>query len=242
MDYFLYVIKETIQMPFFWLVLSVCILCISLIYFKFSTSVKFLLITLLWFISITPLGASLWLGSLMIDDSPSNECIEGTINSMIILPGGLSWRLNENKLSIWSIKRADRAIELLKDNMHIQILLPGGLGKGRNSEAGLLKTYIQNNLSIVDIQIAEGSENTYDNLETIKPMLKKNSRYYLVTSYWHMLRAKRVAEKLSILVCPVATRFEMNWSIIPSLEAHWQTKAAIHEWFGLAWYGIKGKT
>lgn len=243
MDYILYGVKELIQMPVFWLIISVCIVSICLLFFTFKQSVLFLFITLFWFLSITPIGASVWLGSLMLIDSTNNNCNEQDISTLIILPGGLSWRPNdgEDKLSDWSIDRAERAIKLLEDNKVTQVILPGGIGKGAYTEAELLKIYIESEVNDITFDISGSSFNTYENLETIRAILKEETHYYLVTSYWHMPRAKRVAEKLSIKVCPIVTEFDMKWSLIPSFEAHWHSKAAMHEWLGLAWYRIKEK-
>ena len=121
------------------------------------------------------------------------------------------------------------------------MVLPGGLENGINSEAKLLKRYLKNKIDIDEYVLAGKSNNTFENLETLMPLLSNKHPYYLVTSYWHMPRAKRVADKLLLMTCPIMTMRKINWSLIPSLEAHWHTKAAIHEWLGLAWYRIKGK-
>ncbi|MBL4796362.1 MAG: YdcF family protein [Oleispira sp.] len=243
MDHILHVVKELVQMPIFWLVISVCMLFIYLLFGTVKQSALFLFVTFFWYLSITPLGTSMWLGSLILIDGTNNDCIKKDINALIILPGGLSWRPNdgEDKLSDWSIDRAKRALELLKDNNVTQVILPGGIGKGAYTEAELLKRYIESEVNDINFDISGSSFNTYENLETIRAILKKQAYYYLVTSYWHMPRAKRVAEKLSIKVCPIVTEFDMKWSLIPSFEAHWHSKAAMHEWLGLAWYRIKGK-
>ena len=247
LDHILHVVKELVQMPIFWLVISVCMVCICLLFGTVKQSVLFLLVTLFWFLSITPIGASMWLGSLILIDGTNSDCNKKYINALIILPGGLSWRPNdgEDKLSDWSIDRAERAIELLNGNIVTQVILPGGIGKGAYTEAELLKRYIESEVnditSDITFDISGSSFNTYENLDTIRAILKEETHYYLVTSYWHMPRAKRVAEKLSIKVCPIVTEFEIKWSLIPSFEAHWHSKAAMHEWLGLVWYRIKEK-
>jgi len=187
----------------------------------------------------------MWLGSLTILNAKFDEsCSKNeSLTSVILLPGGLSWRREDNgeKLSDWSIERANRVVELSKESALDQVVLPGGLGRGNNSEAGLLKRYLQKKINVQAYVVAGSSTNTYENLKTLIPILNDQASYYLVTSYWHMPRAKRVASKLSIMVCPVMTRIEMSWNLVPSFEAHWHSKAAIHEWLGLAWYWIKGK-
>ena len=236
-------VKELVQMPIFWLVISVCMVCICLLFGTVKQSVLFLFVTFFWYLSITPIGASVWLGSLMLIDATNNDCNEKDISALIILPGGLSWRPSdgEDKLSAWSIDRAERAIELLEDNVVTQVILPGGIGKGAYTEAELMKRYIESEVIGINFDISGSSFSTYENLETIRPILKEETHYYLVTSYWHMPRAKRVAEKLSIKVCPIVTGFEMKWSLIPSFEAHWHSKTAMHEWIGLVWYSLKEK-
>lgn len=243
MGNFVYELKEILQVPVFWLVISGYVLCIAILFLSNKFVVISLFVLLFWFLSITPFGASLFLGSLTLLDSGAEECTDEDINSLIVMPGGLSWQPDQegHKLSPWSIIRADRAIEVLKTMKNTQVILPGGLGRGKHSEAQLLKDYIQSEAGISDYVIGESSNNTFENLVTLMPLLSKDKGYLLVTSYWHMARAKRVAEKLSIIVCPVATKFEMNWSLIPNFKAHWDSKAAIHEWLGLAWYRVTGR-
>lgn len=239
----MYELKEVLQLPFFWLVISGYGFYIALLFYNFKFVIVSLFFVSFWFLSITPLGASIFLGSLVLVDNDADECTANEIYSLIIMPGGLSWRPIQDgaMLSDWSIARANRVIEILKDRSNGQVVLPGGIGKGKYSEAELLKNYIQRELDITDYIIGESSNNTFENLATLLPLLSEDKSYLLVTSYWHMARAKRVAEKLSIIVCPVATKFEMNWSLIPSFKAHWDSKAAIHEWLGLTWYGVTGR-
>jgi uncharacterized SAM-binding protein YcdF (DUF218 family) len=245
MDNILYVFKAVVQTPMFWLLISICCSIFCYIYLQSRGIVFLISICIFWIFSVTPLGASFWLGSLtLMDDDVAGYCSESEIlTSVILLPGGLSWRPEDNgeKLSDWSIERARRVVELSKESVLEQVILPGGLGFGVNSEAELLKRYLQENTTIKKYLIAEKSNNTFENIETLMSLLDKQRPYYLVTSYWHMPRAKGVADKLSLRTCPVMTMNTINWSLIPSLEAHWNTRAAIHEWLGLAWYRIKGK-
>lgn len=202
-----------------------------------------LLTVAFWSLSITPLGSSLFLGSLGLINNRADVCVRKDVNSLILMPGGLSWRptIDGGQLSDWSITRADRALEILRVKHNTQVILPGGLGRGQYSEAELLKKYIQSKLDISNVLIGKKSKNTFENLETLMPMISKDKPYFLVTSYWHMPRAKSVADKLSIITCPVVTKIEIDWSLIPSYEAHWHSKAALHEWIGLVWYKVKGK-
>jgi len=245
MENILYFFKIAIQTPIFWLMISIffsiiCYICFQTKVFTFSV-----LICAFWLFSLTPLGASLWLGSLTIMNSSAEDYCSGneSLTSVILLPGGLSWRREDDgeKLSDWSIERANRVVELSKESVLDQVVLPGGLENGINSEAKLLKRYLKNKIDIDEYVLAGKSNNTFENLETLMSLLNNQRPYYLVTSYWHMPRAKRVANKLLLITCPVMTIKEINWSLIPSLKANWHTKAAMHEWLGLVWYRIKGK-
>ena len=245
MENILYFFKIVLQTPIFWLLISICCSIFSYLYFQPKIFILSIFICIFWILSLTPLGASLWLGSLtIINENAEDHCSENErLTSVILLPGGLSWRPRDGgeKLSDWSIKRANRVVELSNENVLDQVILPGGLGTGINSEAELLKKYLKNKIDVNKYAIAGQSNNTFENIETLLPLLDKQTPYYLVTSYWHMPRAKGVAGKLSLVTCPVMTMNKINWSLIPSLEAHWNTKAAIHEWLGLAWYRIKGR-
>ncbi len=245
MEDILYSFKIAIQTPIFWLLISICCSIFCYLYLQPKMFVFSILICVFWVFSLTPLGASLWLGSLTMLNARVNEScsVNKNLTSVILLPGGLSWRPEDSdeKLSSWSIERADRVVELSKESVFDQVMLPGGLGAGINSEAELLKIYLKNKIDIKKYVIAGKSNNTFENLETLMPLLNNQHPYYLVTSYWHMPRAKGVADKMSLIICPVVTMRKINWSLIPGLEAHWHTKAAIHEWLGLVWYRIKGK-
>jgi uncharacterized SAM-binding protein YcdF (DUF218 family) len=245
MENILYFFKIAIQTPIFWLLISIFLSIICYFYFQPKVFTFSVVMCVFWLFSLTPLGASLWLGSLtLLNTRVDGDCSKNKIlSSAILLPGGLSW-LAENggeKLSDWSIERANVVVELSRKGVLDQVVLPGGLGSGINSEAELLKKYLKNIIDIKRYVIAGKSDTTFENIKTLMPLLNKQHPYYLVTSYWHMPRAKRVADKLSLITCPMMTINKISWSLIPSFEAHWHTKAAIHEWLGLAWYRIKGK-
>jgi uncharacterized SAM-binding protein YcdF (DUF218 family) len=245
MENILYFFKIAIQTPMFWLLISIFLSIICYFYFQPKVFTFSVFMCVFWLFSLTPLGASLWLGSLtLLNARDDGDCSKNKkLSSVILLPGGLSWRAEDGgeKLSDWSIERANRVVELSRKGVLEQVVLPGGLGIGINSEAELLKKYLKNIIDIKRYVVAGRSDTTFENIKTLMPLLNKQNSYYLVTSYWHMPRAKGVADKLSLITCPVMTGNKMNWSLIPSFEAHWHSKAAMHEWMGLAWYRIKGK-
>ncbi|NRB42413.1 MAG: YdcF family protein, partial [Pseudomonadales bacterium] len=85
------------------------------------------------------------------------------------------------------------------------------------------------------------SNTTYENLLSLKSVVDDKQYYYLVTSYWHMPRVIKSARKIGLKICPVETPKLFSSSVIPTLEAHWKTKAAIHEWIALLWYWLSNR-
>ena len=238
------IIKEVIQWPSFWFVVFIFISILTYMRSRKCLFRVFFLVAFFWLVSMTPLGSSLWFSSLKFAGGFQKEnCVVG-VDTAIVLPGGMDWRRSEGiyKLSKWSILRAERVVQLNDEKPLFSVIIPGGPIKDEFSEASLMFKYINRTIDQDRFIIGNDSKTTYENINSIVPLLKKENTYYLVTSDWHMPRARRVAEKLAINVCPVLAVEKLRWGLVPSYESHWKSKAAIHEWLGLIWYKINGIT
>lgn len=161
-----------------------------------------------------------------------------------ILLGGITSYDRTTKEGYFNIS-ADRFIQaaLLYKKGHIKyILVSGGqngvLKEDNFSEAGFIKKqFIDLGVPTENIFIEDASRNTIENAKFCKPLLKannlNNNKIVLITSAFHMQRAKAIFEQegynirpypCAISLLPGATRFKLHY-LIPSTKAMdwWQT-------------------
>jgi uncharacterized SAM-binding protein YcdF (DUF218 family) len=94
-----------------------------------------------------------------------------------------------------------------------------------------------------------GSQSTYENAFNTARILRAKGihRIVLVTEAYHLVRATRCFRKQGLEVFPTgcAARyllFEGRWSqFFPSAQMVRYNEDNLHEWIGLAWYGLTGK-
>ena len=74
-------------------------------------------------------------------------------------------------------------------------------------------------------------------------------RIRLVTSAWHMPRAKMLFERAGLEVVPAPTDYEMHYctespikclDFLPNADALWRNGVAVKEWVGRFGYWLKG--
>ncbi len=133
------------------------------------------------------------------------------IDYAIVLGAGLE----KDQVSERLKRRLDTAYEALKDN-DIPIIVSGGKGEGELiSEAEAMKAYLSN-LGIEEkrILLEDKSTSTYENLKLSSKLLTdKGNRILIITSDYHMFRAKMIGKRLGwkvegvSAVNPVATRW-----------------------------------
>lgn len=235
--------KDFLQMPITWLL--VCVLVVVVARWKRwrLTQTLAAMGLVFWYLSITPLGASAWLHSLTwVQLAPPPDCAATTApRDFVILPGGLDWWTTPNVvvLSDWSKDRADTALAQLHAND--RVLIPGSDPGQWWKEADVLQRYLlQHHVDAKLLTIGPPSSTTYENLQQLRPQLRQRP-VILVTSFWHMPRAQRAANHLNITVCPLNTKEQWQFNVLPAFAAHWSSKAAIHEWLGLMWYAMSNR-
>lgn len=99
-------------------------------------------------------------------------------------------------------QRVDAGLEYIKDNPDIKIILSGGQGPGEDiSEAEAMRIYlVQHGVKNENIIMEEKSRNTMQNMKYTSDILKKtdvrkNIRLAVVTSNFHVFRAKFLAQR-----------------------------------------------
>ena len=98
------------------------------------------------------------------------------------------------------------------------------------------------------IWFSEEPRNTEEESKLIKEQLGGDRpRIYLVTSAWHMSRAKMLFERVGFDIIPAPTDFEMNCAtekaikfgdFFPSADALLRNSCAVKEWVGRLCYAI----
>ena len=174
-------------------------------------------------------------------------------NSIVVLSGMM--RINEFKNNYtveWG--DADRffaAIDLFNSGKAESIVFTGGkspFNKTIISEGYILKKYaISNGISKENIMVTKDVENTADEAMAVKDLIGPNKNIILVTSAFHMVRAKKMFEKQGFNVNGYKVDFRTSpyqeltiMSFLPSSGNLSKTEVGIREVIGRVFYFIKG--
>lgn len=147
-----------------------------------------------------------------------------------------------------------QALHLYQENKISKILISGGdihlIRKGATSEAAAaVKFLLQNGVDSTAIYKEVDSRNTYENAKFTKDFLDKNdweSNGYLITSSFHMKRAKSCFEHQGIPLSPFPSGYtfkDTDWSVydfIPRAYFLAQSEAFFKEITGYYVYKSKG--
>jgi len=130
----------------------------------------------------------------------------------------------------------------------LPILVSGGRvdPDEERAEANLMQDVLQKEF-LLKAEFVEGdSRNTFENALYSAKILKQinMTHIYLVTTAWHMPRAKRSFESQGLQVEPAPTAFYGKekttiHDFIPSAKALRYSYFAIHEYLGLMWYAMR---
>jgi uncharacterized SAM-binding protein YcdF (DUF218 family) len=101
-----------------------------------------------------------------------------------------------------------------------------------------------------DILVEDQSASTHESAARCRQLLNQHGirKVVLVTDALHLRRAEACFHKQSMEVVPAgcnyrATHFGANVaSFLPDADAMVGTSSAAHEWLGLAWYWLRGRT
>jgi uncharacterized SAM-binding protein YcdF (DUF218 family) len=141
-------------------------------------------------------------------------------------------------------------ISLLKANKAQKLVFTGGKmpwNKAVKTEGAVLKEYATTNGILSDkIFVTKDVENTADEAVAVKELISPSKRIILVTSAFHMYRARRLFEKQGFVVIPynVDYKSERNKEItildfLPSADYLKTTEIGIREIIGRLFYLVK---
>ncbi|MEM9022961.1 MAG: YdcF family protein [Bacteroidota bacterium] len=151
--------------------------------------------------------------------------------------------------------RLFQTLELYRQGTIRKIMIVGGSGKLTKqplSEAEMVKRYLLRlRVPEADIITETASKNTWENAVNAEAIIADrypNASLLLITSAFHMPRARRCFEKagLEVTTYPVSKfsgprKYHFDHLFIPHAEALYGWSILVHEWLGYAVYGITGK-
>ena len=208
------------------------------------------------YLSSTPIVSSFLLN--LVESKEIKLKIEQTpqADAVVVLSGTLTWvKGSDELLPQWG--HADRffaGLDLMKfDHAHKIIFTAGKLpwDQGNQTEGGILKKYAELfNIPSSKIFVTREVQNTEQEANEVEQLLRNHkigNRIILVTSAFHMQRAKSQFEHvgLNVSTYPVDFKVSQNaitpMSFLPQATALSMTDLAIREVVGRLFYLIKNK-
>jgi len=172
----------------------------------------------------------------------------------------------ENKyssLEIEDVQLADKAVLLLGGseadvlrgseilrishlkNQEVEIIISGTDPLLPTSEEalGIKRFFVSRGLEEENIIIEGHSRNTWRNIRNVKEIVEEEP-FFLVTSAYHMERAKREFEKVEASPIPAPTDFKIRTErytaldFLPDARNLRNSDLAVHEYLGILWYNF----
>lgn len=182
----------------------------------------------------------------------SIECLPHA-DAIVLLGGGVGAHKKCKAPELFSsadrVWQAAKLYNTKKDTMAgLKIFCTGG-----GSEYATIPLLVDFGVPHDSIWFSEKPRNTEEEATIIKSVLQDlntTPRVWLVTSAWHMSRAKSLFEHAGFEVIPVPTDFEMSSAVerdieigdfFPDAESLQRNSYAIKEWVGRLGYWILGK-
>ena len=225
---------------------------------KRLVSRAFYLISLLFFIIVGILPTGTFFLSELESKYPALNILPKDINGIIILGGPTNPNLTHihNQVAFNEAgERLTEAIRLIKIYNSSTVIFSGGSGSLNPDVLPhtfvAKKFFLEMGVDINKIIFESKSNNTYENILFSKNIVnpKKNEKWLLVTSSFHMTRAMNVAEKLKWEFIPYPVDFRTGnekIKFIPTFDKILPNfnrfNLAAHEIVGLISYYFLGRT
>tara|TARA_B100000902_G_scaffold400059_1_gene475368 strand:- start:24953 stop:25567 length:615 start_codon:yes stop_codon:yes gene_type:complete len=185
-------------------------------------------------------------------DIIQNQTLQNNYDYGIVLGGFSSFDHKKNRVQF--NKSGDRlfsAVELYKRNVINKIIISGGNGNLINNgykESIWIKDYLLKiGIKEQDILIDSNSRNTWENAKETYELIKNmnNLKILLITSSWHMKRAKFCFEKNYMKPDTYCTGYTFNNNtmvinyILPQSESFEKWECILKEIIGIIVYNLK---
>ena len=179
---------------------------------------------------------------LMIEKADAIVVLSGMLN-IIKTNGKLNYEFND------SVDRIMSGIDLFKNNKAPLLILTKGKlpwSIGKSEGENLMNFAIKQGIPKENILLTDYVQNTDQEAQSVKQLLTSNNpRIILVTSAFHMPRAKKVFDAQKIKVFPFAVDYKNSENkitfldFVPSASSFSSTSFAIRELIGRFYYILK---
>ncbi len=244
---YLHKILPTFVLP---IMLVILIILIGLI--KNKKTLIYIAIGLLYILS-TPIFSNNFFK--LVEGSEYRKPINAidSADAIVVLSGMLA--INELGDSIYiewgDPDRFFGGVALFKSGKAQKLVFTGGKmpwDKVKKTEGEVLKEYaISNNIPAEKILVTKDVENTADEAVAVKELISPMKKIILVTSAFHMIRARKLFEKKGFNVIPYKVDYETSQNkvigimdFLPSAGNLGQTETGIREIIGRLFYLVKG--
>jgi uncharacterized SAM-binding protein YcdF (DUF218 family) len=177
-----------------------------------------------------------------IDSADAIVVLSGMIKA-IKTENGLKYEFNDN------VDRILSGIDLFKNDKAPLLILTRGKvpwSAGKPEGEYLQDIAIKFGIPKKNILLTENVQNTDQEAKSVKKLLiKKNTKIILVTSAYHMSRAKKVFEATGIKIIPFPVDFRNHThrisfiDFIPSADSFNETSNFVRELIGRIYYNLK---
>jgi uncharacterized SAM-binding protein YcdF (DUF218 family) len=158
-----------------------------------------------------PVVAFKLMDQLEVPPLPNSRAV-GDAQAIVILAGGVSrgavdW--GGDTVSVLTLQRVRYGAWLARET-RLPVLVTGGAPvRGRPGEAAMMRSLLQNEFGVPVRWLEERSRTTADNARLSAAMLQASGvrQIVLVTSAFHMPRARRVFEQTGLSVIPAGTGY-----------------------------------
>jgi len=182
----------------------------------------------------------------------TNDISQPPYSGIIVLAGAERISVSTFHHQVTLSGAAERLIEAAKLARQFPALPVIYSGGGRQedmmTENEIARKFFQESgIDLSRIRFDDNSYNTYTNALESRKLIKpgEDSKWFLVTSAFHMPRAVGVYRKAGVMIqpYPVDYRTELSTSLISKPDAGaalYELDFAVHEWLGLIAYYISG--
>jgi uncharacterized SAM-binding protein YcdF (DUF218 family) len=218
-----------------------------------------------WLVTVPAVGMIVmsfpWVGHLglaslewqfdRLEERPANT------QAIVVLAGQILWPnalRRQAELGMNTTMRCIEAARLYHQGRPLPMVVSGGQqygGANGPSAAAVMRDFlVKMGVKAGDVILEDSSQTTYENAVECRQLLERRhiDRIVLVTEAIHMRRAYGCFRKQGFEVVPSPCRFnatEFNWDInwfLPDARSPQTCKRVFHEWLGVIWYSVKGRS
>jgi uncharacterized SAM-binding protein YcdF (DUF218 family) len=202
----------------------------------------------LLYVLSTPIVSNAFFSYVEKDHVRQSSQRVGSAQAIVVLSGMLiDVKTAEGITQEWSDPdRFFAGVELFKANKSNQLIFTGGLlpwSKSDQAEGDVLRRYaIEMGIPKESIKVSGHAQNTFEEAKAVKALLGTNGNIILVTSSFHMPRAKLHFERAGFEVIPFAVDYKVSYSqttfldALPSAGALFKVDLGVREMIGRLYY------